>query len=522
MLSKLVSAGSAHTSASGQAEEPTRENHAALELLPVHIFEDICQHLIRTDRGSVVHLARAAPGLYVPAISALMRKVGRLVPMFRVKSDMVWRWFQMTDEDLHPWELYDWSLVCNPKNKLGHVGVLAAVDDQAATFFLIAGTWAERGFHGIGRRGRDLIRIPLDLIRAMDLNKVEGLYLPRHMVRFDPRGPAPVVQTECYLRMAHVASLQSLAITQSSLHHDTLRVLSLNLPATLSTLALVDIELSCWDVDFIPLLRPSLTTLRLAQVRGMRDSDWTTTLAHVPDSLHTLELGPTHFMAAATLNALATALAKLDRLHDLTLHQYYNPRADHDAIHRVVASIPRNVQRLHLTDLTHIVDALVSHMPPRLEHLVLASTQLQHDHLALLAAAFPATFQTLDLFDTLVWFRLDPGPAPVTDVKVLFMKQLAGTARHGFPVYSVDHYCSTKFTKHLRFPIFIEDENTTNWADLVGAACARYNFMAPTLNPLRSNLLKTFPPDSVYGCIYRDISAVNQEWADVATASIMY
>ncbi|KAJ3366401.1 hypothetical protein GGF32_005403 [Allomyces javanicus] len=327
--------------------------------------------------------------------------------MFRIKSDMVWRWFQMTDEDLHPWELCDWSLVCNPKNKLGHVSMLAAVDDQAATFYLIAGIWAKRGFHGIGRHGRDLIWILLDQVHAMDLNQVKGLYLLWHT---------------------------SLAITQSSLHHDTLCVLSLNLPAMLSTLALVDIELSCWDVDFIPLLRPSLTTLRLAQVRGMRDSDWTTTLAHVPDSLHTLELGPMHFMAAATLNALVTVLAKLDRLHDLTLHQYYNPRADHDAIHRVVASIPRNVQRLHLTDSTHIVDALVSHMPQRLEHLVLASTQLQHDHLALLAAAFPATFQTLDLFDTLVWFQLDPGPAPVTDVKLLFMKQLAGTARHGFRV----------------------------------------------------------------------------------------
>ncbi|KAJ3359426.1 hypothetical protein GGF31_004024, partial [Allomyces arbusculus] len=414
-------------------EEQPRGHHAAIELLPVHVFEDICRHLILVDRGSVVHLARTSPGLYVPAISTLMRNVGRPVPMFRVKSDMVWRWFQMTDEDLHPWELYDWSLVCNPKNKLGHVGVLAAADTQAPALFLIAGTWAERGFHGIGRRGRDLMRIPPDLVRAMDLNQVEGLYLPRHLIRFDPRGPAPVVQTECYLRMAHVESLQSLAITQSSLHHDTLRVLLLNLPATLSTLALVDVELSCWHVvDVIPLLRPSLRCLRLAQVRGMRDSDWASMLAHFPDSLHTLELGPTHFMAAATLNALAAALAKLDRLHDLTLRQYYSPRADRDAILHVVASIPRNVQRLHLTDSTHIVDALVSHMPQRLEHLVLASTELQHDHLALLAAAFPATFQTLDLFDTLVWFRLDPGPAPVTDVKLLFMRQLAGTARQGF------------------------------------------------------------------------------------------
>ncbi|KNE57275.1 hypothetical protein AMAG_03007 [Allomyces macrogynus ATCC 38327] len=51
------------------------------------------------------------------------------------------------------------------------------------------------------------------------------------------------------------------------------------------------------------------------------------------------------------------------------------------------------------------------------------------------------------------------------------------------------HYCSTKFTEHLQFPIFIDDENTTNWADLVGSACAR---------------------------------AVNQEWAEVVTASIMY
>ncbi|KNE57274.1 hypothetical protein AMAG_03006 [Allomyces macrogynus ATCC 38327] len=430
--SKRVSAGAAHASSSSAQEERPHEHHAAIELLPVHVFEDLCRHLIRADRGSVIHLARAAPGLYVPAISALMRNVGRPVPMFRVKSDMVWRWFQMTDEDLHPWELYDWSLVCNPKNKLGHVGVLAAADDQAPTFFLIAGTWAERGFHGIGRRGRDLIRIPIDLVRAMDLYQVEGLYLPRHLVRFDPRGPAPVVQTECYLRMAHVESLQSLAITLSSLHHDTLRVLALNLPATLSTLVLIDIELSCRDVDFIPLLRPSLTTLRLAQVRGMRESDWTTTLTHFPDGLHTLELGPAHFIAAATLNALATALSKLDRLRDLTLHQYYNPRADRDAILHVVASIPRNVKRLHLSSSTHIVDALVSHMPQRLQHLELASTELQHDHLAHLAAAFPTTFQTLDLYDTLVWFRLDPGPSPVTDIKVLFMKQLAGTARHGF------------------------------------------------------------------------------------------
>ncbi|KNE66008.1 hypothetical protein AMAG_10285 [Allomyces macrogynus ATCC 38327] len=88
--SKRASAGSAYALSSDQMKEPPSEHHAALELLPVHAFEDICRHIIRIDRGSVVHLARGSPGLYVPAISALMRNVGHSVPMFRVKSDMVW------------------------------------------------------------------------------------------------------------------------------------------------------------------------------------------------------------------------------------------------------------------------------------------------------------------------------------------------------------------------------------------------------------------------------------------------
>ncbi|KNE57276.1 hypothetical protein AMAG_03008 [Allomyces macrogynus ATCC 38327] len=88
--------------------------------------------------------------------------------------------------------------------------------------------------------------------------------------------------------------------------------------------------------------------------------------------------------------------------------------------------------------------------------------------------------------------------------------------------HAVDHHCTTKLTEKLRFPVLIEEWNTTSWPDLLSSACSRFTFMAPTLNPLRANLMKSFPPESVYGKIYRDIRAVNQEWADVATASIMY
>ncbi|KAJ3362899.1 hypothetical protein GGF31_001288 [Allomyces arbusculus] len=88
--------------------------------------------------------------------------------------------------------------------------------------------------------------------------------------------------------------------------------------------------------------------------------------------------------------------------------------------------------------------------------------------------------------------------------------------------HAVDHHRTTELTEQLRFPVLIEEWNTTSWPDLLSSACARFTFMAPTLNPLRSNLMKSFPPESVYGKIYRDIRAVNQEWADVVTASIMY
>ncbi|KAJ3369700.1 hypothetical protein GGF31_005005 [Allomyces arbusculus] len=89
-------------------------------------------------------------------------------------------------------------------------------------------------------------------------------------------------------------------------------------------------------------------------------------------------------------------------------------------------------------------------------------------------------------------------------------------------MHAADHYLVHQLTKHLRVPIFVTDESTRDWSDLAWSACFRYNFDAPTLNPFRSNLLRDFPRDSVYGKIYADIRAVNQEWADSATASIMY
>ncbi|KNE61723.1 hypothetical protein AMAG_06524 [Allomyces macrogynus ATCC 38327] len=89
-------------------------------------------------------------------------------------------------------------------------------------------------------------------------------------------------------------------------------------------------------------------------------------------------------------------------------------------------------------------------------------------------------------------------------------------------MHATDHYLVHQITKHLRVPIYVTDESTRNWSDLAWSACFRYNFDAPTLNPFRSNLMRDFPRDSVYGKIYADIRKVNQEWADIATASIMY
>ncbi|KAJ3364152.1 hypothetical protein GGF32_002532 [Allomyces javanicus] len=88
--------------------------------------------------------------------------------------------------------------------------------------------------------------------------------------------------------------------------------------------------------------------------------------------------------------------------------------------------------------------------------------------------------------------------------------------------HAVDHHSVHEMTKGLRFPIFVGDENARDVADYVRSACFRYSFDAPTLNPFRSNLLREFPRDSVYGRIYQEIQDVNREWADVATASVMY
>ncbi|KAJ3364100.1 hypothetical protein GGF31_000595 [Allomyces arbusculus] len=88
--------------------------------------------------------------------------------------------------------------------------------------------------------------------------------------------------------------------------------------------------------------------------------------------------------------------------------------------------------------------------------------------------------------------------------------------------HAVDHHSVHELTKGLRFPIWVGDENARNAVDFVRSACFRYSFDAPTLNPFRANLLREFPRESVYGRIYAEIRDVNREWADVATASIMY
>ncbi|KNE66010.1 hypothetical protein AMAG_10287 [Allomyces macrogynus ATCC 38327] len=50
--------------------------------------------------------------------------------------------------------------------------------------------------------------------------------------------------------------------------------------------------------------------------------------------------------------------------------------------------------------------------------------------------------------------------------------------------HAVDYHCTIKLTEQLRFPVLIEEWNTTSWPDLLSSACARFTFMALTLNPL--------------------------------------
>lgn len=93
-------------------------------------------------------------------------------------------------------------------------------------------------------------------------------------------------------------------------------------------------------------------------------------------------------------------------------------------------------------------------------------------------------------------------------------------------VHAADHYNAHKFSWWLKYPLHYNEELVQSgiMRQFYSFTCAgfRYSFEAPTLNPLRPNLMQGMPVDSVYGRIYDDLKKVNKELADCITASIMY
>jgi hypothetical protein len=86
-------------------------------------------------------------------------------------------------------------------------------------------------------------------------------------------------------------------------------------------------------------------------------------------------------------------------------------------------------------------------------------------------------------------------------------------------VHSLEHYCASKFAA-FRFPFRVEDEDC-GWWSCFRSELVRQNFLKPTISPLWSNLMRSFPSESIYGRIYADMAVVDKELADHVTASIV-
>lgn len=60
------------------------------------------------------------------------------------------------------------------------------------------------------------------------------------------------------------------------------------------------------------------------------------------------------------------------------------------------------------------------------------------------------------------------------------------------------------------------------WISCFGNGVFRNLFIREMLNPLWNNKLSGFGKETVYGRIYEELKQLNQEYADVVTASVMY
>ncbi|KAJ3366418.1 hypothetical protein GGF32_005420 [Allomyces javanicus] len=221
-----------------------------------------------------------------------------------------------------------------------------------------------------------------------------------------------------------------------------------------------------------------------------------------------------------TINGASTA--NLQRMHGV-LHTYYGS-SQHPKLHIVAEAVMRKIKTDQIKELypslmvTSSLHDMLLHSPwspvgaPHHQGVDAHRADFTHSGVFLFHGKVPFAHFMWVARKSVIQHTHEVG-FDMVHAELLFVCSV---------VHAVDHHCTTKLTEHLQFPVLIEEWNTISWPDLLSSACARFTFMAPTLNPLRANLMKSFPPESVYGKIYRDICAVNQEWADVATASIMF
>ena len=92
-------------------------------------------------------------------------------------------------------------------------------------------------------------------------------------------------------------------------------------------------------------------------------------------------------------------------------------------------------------------------------------------------------------------------------------------------MHAVDHHSAFKYQSGLRCAATLwtlETGEDKSWLSAFGNAMFRHCFIKPMLNPLWNNKFNSFGKDTVYRKIYEELKELNQELADVVTASVMY
>ncbi|KNE61714.1 hypothetical protein AMAG_06516 [Allomyces macrogynus ATCC 38327] len=283
-----------------------------------------------------------------------------------------------------------------------------------------------------------------------------------------------IAVTHCQVRMVHGACTQSLASFSA-------RIV---LPTT------VDPRTGFLDVTAGSILEFTINGSRTTNPTQMLAALHTYCVASMHTKMHAVAGTIMRKIETDQITALYPSLEITRALHDVLLHSSWSPVAGPKSGWSNFNPVTREslvAESLNWADFTH------------------AGVFLFKDRLPFARFLWVARNATIK--------HTRPLGLDAVHAEYLFLHSVA---------HAVDHYSVHELTKGLRFPIWVGDENARNVADLVRSACFRYSFDAPTLNPFRSNLLREFPRDSVYGRIYREIRDVNREWADVATASIMY